>query len=179
MIFLSRRVLDHNLALMEIEHFDDRFDKLWQDASADYDIIIKRDSKYLKWRFEESPNEYNIFASMEGERVTGYIVLRIINYYGVRTGRIIDIFAHLQDKKTIEALLDRSLEFFKANNCELAECLILTDINAYHKALRTRGFLFKKTTVEFGVITDDTEQLSLLKDPRNWFVTNADPDLEI
>jgi hypothetical protein len=162
----------------EITYFDERFDKLWDEASKDYNIIVVRNSRYLNWRFTESPVTYKIFSASEDNRILGYIVLRFTEKFGVKVGQVVDIFCHSQDHRTICCLLDKAICLFEENKCALAECLILTDKKAYLKALSSRGFWFKKQKAYFNFYTPDKEQAAYLSNSKNWFITNSDPDLD-
>jgi hypothetical protein len=108
----------------------------------------------------------------------GYIVLRQAKKECVERGYIIDILVKANDRKTLEALISKAVLYFKENKCDLAECLMFTNKKSYYKALKRYGFLIKRLRAYFGGYTKDGELLQKIKNPHNWFITYADPDLE-
>lgn len=56
--------------------FDERFDRLWQRAAPQFEIIGERTAAYLQWRYADSPDrEYQIFAVCDPDReLAGYAV---------------------------------------------------------------------------------------------------------
>ncbi|MBN2465952.1 GNAT family N-acetyltransferase, partial [candidate division WOR-3 bacterium] len=63
--------------VLELERFDRRFDRLWDEVKDVHPISVVRDRRYLQWRFVENPeSEYRIFAYEDGRRIRGYAVAK-------------------------------------------------------------------------------------------------------
>lgn len=101
------------LSFRKITAFTEDFDRLWASCSRDYDISVKRDKNYLKWRYLERPDWwYFPFGFYKGNRLKGYVVLKLYREEETIRGHIIDIFARREDEHTLSQLIDGSLNFF-------------------------------------------------------------------
>lgn len=68
-------------AIVELQQFDPRFDDLWVAARPANGLVVKRDSKYLNWRFKDNPtNKYRILVYVCGSELLGYAVISV--YHG-------------------------------------------------------------------------------------------------
>jgi Acetyltransferase (GNAT) domain len=102
-----------NTGFRKITQFDNAFDELWQSCSPDYDIAIVRSSTYLNWRYIQRPDlQYFPFGHYEGDKLKGYVVLKLYKEENMLRGHIVDIFARKDDKETLSNLIDGSLSFF-------------------------------------------------------------------
>jgi len=63
--------------VVELERFDRRFDRLWDEVKDTCPVSVVRDRRYLQWRFAENPeSRYRIFALEDGRRVSGYAIAK-------------------------------------------------------------------------------------------------------
>ena len=83
------------------------------------------------------------------------------------------------DGKTLKTLLVKAITYFKENRCVVAETPLLTSRKIYYKALCRFGFLIKRFRIYFDGYAKDEQLFARIKDPDNWFITAADPDLDI
>ncbi len=168
--------------IKEITHFDESFDKLWEEASTPLPIVINRTAAALNWRFVDQPyGAYKIFKAEDGSDKSpkGYIVLREGESKGLRVGIISDLFADADDASTVGSLLDFAITYFedKGNTC-LTRCDILND--KFERVLRRSGFMRIRSSSHF-MITNLRGDL----DPEfaarrnNWFIDYADSDLDL
>ena len=101
------------LSFRKITGFNEEFDRLWQECSPGYDIAVKRDKTYLNWRFIGRPDWwYFPYAYYEGDRLKGYMVMKLYREESFLRGHIIDIFARKDDKETLSHLLAGGINFF-------------------------------------------------------------------
>ncbi|MCP5105629.1 MAG: GNAT family N-acetyltransferase [bacterium] len=101
------------LSFRKITVFNDDFDKLWETCSPGYEIAVKRDKTYLKWRYLGRPDWwYFPYGVYEGNELKGYVVLKLYREEKTLKGHIIDIFARRDDEATLSQLIDGSLNFF-------------------------------------------------------------------
>ncbi|NBU81081.1 MAG: GNAT family N-acetyltransferase [Flavobacteriaceae bacterium] len=61
-----------------IDSLDKNWDEFWREASSQWDVIFKRDSKSLYWRFFLNPDIYYFLVVKESDRIVGYTVYRIM-----------------------------------------------------------------------------------------------------
>lgn len=88
---------DENVKIEKISRFDKRIDTFWEKISSHFEIIGKRDQKYLNWRYLDNPwNAYSVYLATTEKKVLGYYVLRIAQEGDVKTGIIADIRQRFQ-----------------------------------------------------------------------------------
>ena len=63
--------------------FPDDIDKFWEEASKEWDFILSRKLKFLKWRFDKHPEKYFILIAKKDDKLIGYVTFRIINNFGI------------------------------------------------------------------------------------------------
>lgn len=69
--------------------FDERFSDLWNSISGRHAIVVKRDLKYLRWRFGSHPeNKYNLVCRTDARGLLGYAVWKL---YEQREIEIVDL----------------------------------------------------------------------------------------
>ena len=66
--------------IVELSIFDEKFDILWEKVKCDNEIWVKRDQKYLNWRYILNPtHKYTILAYIDNDELLGYAVYK--KYY--------------------------------------------------------------------------------------------------
>lgn len=169
----------NDLVIEENQYFDSRFDAFWNEVSKEYPIITERSSRYLNWRFVAAPFKYKIFSAVRKDKIAGYIVVRLTENNRIKKGLIIDLLADSSDYQAIDSLLKKAVAYFGQFNCCFADCIILTDKKNYRRALIENGFLIKRFRHVFGAYSDEMQDLLVFENPKNWFITASDPDLEL
>jgi len=62
----------------EVYEVGPAFDRLFEKAAKHYGVLVKRDARYLKWRYLDCPDgEHRIFALKRFGKVVGWSVFRI------------------------------------------------------------------------------------------------------
>jgi len=80
---------------------DGRFDRLWESVSPRHGIAVKRDCKYLQWRFQASPeNKYHLLCYTDEGQLLGYAVWKL---YRAKELEIVDLLA--VDQESVGAAL--------------------------------------------------------------------------
>lgn len=114
------------LSFRKVTVFSGEFDRLWEDCAPGYDVAVKRDSTYLKWRFTDRPDWwYFSYGVYDGDRLKGYVVLKLYREEGTLNGHIVDIFARRDDEETLSQLIDGSLNFFAEQVVDMVTVWIL------------------------------------------------------
>ncbi|MBU0605757.1 MAG: GNAT family N-acetyltransferase [Candidatus Omnitrophica bacterium] len=170
------------ICIDEIASFDGSFDRLWEEASAPFDIIVRRDSAALNWRFVRQPYwDYKIFKASRKDRrePAGYIVLREGKSRGLRTGIISDIFASADDQEILRSMVRFAVSYFAKNDyIAIIRCDVLS--KAIGSALVNSGFISIPSGTRF-MFTNIRDGLypAPFKDRNNWFIDYADSDLDL
>lgn len=115
---------DKSVELQPVERFGPEFDEFWERACRGYEIIPKRSSEYLDWRYLEHPgnNYYNFVARRDG-RICGYLVLHPARLKNGEGGRIVDILAERGDEEAFGRMVDFAVRFFKKRGAKEVQAL--------------------------------------------------------
>jgi hypothetical protein len=90
-------------ALRWLSDFDERFDRLWAAAQADFPIACRRDSTFLRWRFLRKPDERNAIAALVHRRTGAIAAYAVIRGDAGGAAEIGDLFG--ERLEAIDALL--------------------------------------------------------------------------
>ncbi len=164
--------------LEPVERFDERSDTVWEKVSGDYPILARRDLEFLRWRFDASPsrNDYRRYYLYMGEELKGYAVIR----YGKRGERpaalLSDFLCPASCQKALFALAVRTAREGGANDLH---CAVLSP-HLQEKEMKILGFIPLPLRSHFMATTDPEKgpDRTLLSNPRNWFITMANSDME-
>jgi len=170
------RARTRHVDLVHVDTFDERVDALWEAESARYGVISRRDSSWLKWRFDECPDRgaYRRYYLLHRQHLFGYLVVRRTTWSGHPALAVIDYFARPDDTAR---LLSASLRVAR----ELGAVAVLCDtLNAQARtAFRNGGFFRRRNQgIRFLAYTTDERLKPVVLDPGNWFITAADSDLD-
>lgn len=161
--------------LEPIAAFDSRVDDLWTRACEDYPIAVRRDSTYLKWRFDHPAHagRYRRFYLVRGEQVLGYVVTRVGVWHEMPVGHIVD---HFSPMRWTAPLLGEAVE--QLHTQEVAAVFYEGLDHRAELALHALGFLTGPALTTF--MLKASRELSVtdewLRDPKHWFVTGGDAD---
>jgi RimJ/RimL family protein N-acetyltransferase len=165
----------------EVSEFDESFDGLWREASAQWPCATSRTSRYLDWQFRRQPSKiFDVLAYRVGGRLRGYAVLffRAAGPSGVAPKAAISDLCYAAEgaDETVEELLKAALRLALDRRAGG----IVTDVldTRVERALARHGFRRVKRAPQFMAITE-TRFGPLVLDPRNWFLTRADCDVSI
>lgn len=172
-----------NVYIEEITHFDGSFDKLWEEASASFDLIARRDREYLNWRFVDQPHRrYKIFkaSDKDGGDAVGYVVLREGVSRGLRVGVVTDILASPDSNKDVmKSLADFAVSHFaKVNDIAFIRCDMLNKNVGLD--LRKCAFIGipSRDRLMFINIREGLDE-AFFKERQHWFIDYSDSDLDL
>ncbi|HVN87310.1 MAG TPA: GNAT family N-acetyltransferase [Candidatus Binatia bacterium] len=164
--------------------FDDRFDELWQRARRDYRVLLVRDRRYLQWRFAERPDaRYRILVAMRGGDLVGYLVFRELQQDDAGRGYLVDFMVADRSTAVFSQLLSLAIARLEHHGTRWLTCRVI--VPPFRGVLYRHGFLPIRQSVG-GYLrsyrpdadTSDMDSRTFV-DPRNWFLTMGDGDLEI
>lgn len=165
---------DRTLIVEEIGRFDSSFEDFWEKVQQDYPVIIKRDPRYLNWKFIERPDcKYTVFRAVRERELAGYVVVRSDERFGVRTGFIVDILTRRDDVRAIDALLSRAIQKLRDDGADQISAQAFF-VATFKRSFRRAGFIKKPSRrVRRIVLTinNDSVPRDVLINPKNWFIT--------
>jgi hypothetical protein len=156
--------------------FDKRIDELWEKTSGHYRIMIKRDFKYLNWRYCKNPhNNYHILQAEKDGDVIGIIIVKYEDRDDTRIGFIMECIA-TKELYLMENLLKRGLIFLSRNKADYVLCMLSSGDPAKDIFCQT-GFSTKEDIWDSKIVykkyssnVDD----SVLQDPSMWHISFGD-----
>jgi len=158
--------------LVGVDRFSEAADEVWESCAAHYPVLVRRDRAYLNWRFAGDPlQRYELFEVRREGRPIGTAVLRTGAWGRVPAGFIVDWLCAPRDG---EALLAACLAVFRSRRLAAAYCV--------HRNPAGTGMLlrlgFARRRGGFRFLLCGRPGGAMLRNPRNWFVTLGDSNLD-
>lgn len=173
---------DDKITCEDINHFDARFDELWEKNKAVFKNMVVRDSLYLNWRYCGNPlRSYKIFAAVDkSHKIVGYIVIRLIQARGVHIGLIGDLFTENNDQEIAEVLIKKAIGYLYQSKTDLFATIMFRH-TPYFRVLKKQGFLICPKILEPQpvrlVIRAEKSTSESIYRPDNWYMTMGDYDV--
>ncbi len=166
------------IRLEPIKRFDERVDAVWESLRRDYPLLARRDLKSLRWRFDAAPEpeRYRKYYLYQGYQLSGYAVI-CFGKRGDRAAAVLTDFLCLPNlQKALFALCITASRIAGANDLH---CAVLSP-HITAADMKMVGFLPLPQRSYFMAFADSTKGPSraLLANPKNWFVTMANSDME-
>lgn len=159
--------------VVELAAFDAGFDDLWARVRDDRLIAVKRDSRYLRWRYAQNPAErYRILACVDAGTITGYAVFKRYR----EELQVVDILS-IQDVDVGIALL-AGVAQVAAQESAVAVSLWLNVSHPLHHALEKLGMRNAEPVTYFGGLSLQPGLPEAgLYEFKNWYLTMGDSDV--
>ena len=162
--------------VVEISHFDERFDHLWMKLKENIVISVWKDSEYLNWRYIDRPGvKYLVLAVENNGDVYGFVVLRFVEGQ-YRIGYIVDLLFLPGKEAYALHLIDSAVDRLKEGGADIAICQVFKHNPCYH-LLTDNGFFRKGQGGMWTFATYSEDSPHDLADVRNWFLMHGDSDL--
>ena len=160
---------------------DERFDGFWEKVSQHYGLIVKRDRKFLAWRYGDSRGgRFHVLCAEDGKELLGYAVLRINKRNpAYPLGYVVDLLCLPGRESVAATLLQESLAFFDRNEVNAINCLVPRH-HPYFKLYLANGFVdtLERTQVFLRLSGPLEQQLEALEElpPGRVFYAYGDID---
>ncbi len=173
-IFKTPRIYN-DIKIEKVARFGDEVDLLWDEIRKEFNILTKRDSLYLNWKFTNNPiSTFDKFEFFENDKIKGILILKISYKDGFKWGLIVEFFSSPNDSKVINSMAAFAVNYFRTNNCDLATVIGLSP--NHQKCLKQHGFMKFKYNPNFIVKVDDESRKDYFLNPDNWFISLGDSD---
>ncbi len=161
-----------------VRRFDARVDRLWERIGHRFGLAVRRDSRYLNWKYAEPPHvRYTTALLRRGDDVDGFVVYRHFREPQGRVTQIVDLLADPSDERGIKTLarwVDREARMDDSDKirCHVTHARL-------RRVLRRSGYFVVKSGIEL------TVKVNALPVPKNfyesvddWHVTLGDGEMD-
>ena len=161
-----------------VRRFDARADRLWEKLAARFALAVRRDARYLNWKYVEPPHvRYATALLRRGDEVEGYVVYRHLREPQGRVTQIVDLLADPSDERGIKTLarwVDREARLADSDKirCHVTNASI-------RRVLRRSGYFVVKSGID---LTVKVNAVPVAKDfyesADDWHFTLGDGELD-
>ncbi|HEX5735887.1 MAG TPA: GNAT family N-acetyltransferase [Blastocatellia bacterium] len=159
--------------LEQVTEFGAEFDVLFERVAAKQKIACMRDSRYLAWRYLDSPNQRQVpFAIRRSGELIGLLVLET----NAEKTAVVDLFTR-PEPSLIDATLQLAIGYATEAGCSSLE-MSLTDGSALSERLRASGFIRRDERGFQVAVASSDPQFEALTHEKSWHFMEADQDLD-
>jgi hypothetical protein len=162
--------------LEPIRRFDPGFTTLWDRIASKFALAVRRDARYLNWKYAEPPHvRYSIVALRRDRDVGGYAVYRHAREPRGRVTILVDFLVDPDDEagfKTLLRWVDR-----EARAADSDKIRSFAMHAGFRRIMRRSGYFQVKSTMEFTAKINALEVGPKFYDETDsWHVTLGDSD---
>ena len=158
-----------------IRHFDERFSRFWDSIEGSFDLAVRRDARYLNWKYIEPPHvRYFVAALVRDESVGGYVVYRHVQEPRGRVTLLVDFLADPTDVMGFQTLLRWVDREARAADSDKVRTLALHD--GFRQVLKRSGYFHVASDVELAVKINAAVKPRFYEQAQRWHVTLGDSD---
>lgn len=175
----SESKIDSEVRIRHIEKFDKGIKNFWESWSKNNNCLtIKRDIKYLNWRFIDNPVvKHQAIIVEKGEEIIGYIITKLSDNSGYLQGDIVDIMILDNHENELKMLVEYALKDFMEKDVDLVSTWVVKQnpySKMYQKCYQKCGFLKFSKKIDMIIKTKLSEsKQKYIKDLSNWYITMA------
>jgi hypothetical protein len=180
-----------SLSMERVSRFDNSIDSFWKQVSNDFRIIVRRDQRYLNWRYPDHPDkEYTIYTAVRNHEILGYCVLSQAQWRGLKLGLIVDILGVRDQRNVVACLVDEAVELLGQQGVQ-GIAAAMSEEHPYTALFRRAGFVtypsrsavlhaainLPGSPIHEEYVYDQANLLSqnsLLRKKSNWFMAYGD-----
>jgi GNAT superfamily N-acetyltransferase/N-acetylglutamate synthase-like GNAT family acetyltransferase len=169
------RFKDTGIEIKQIDEFDETMDEFWERVSPQFQVIVRRDSQFLNWKYVHQPYmQYQIFTASRDGRICGYVILRKTRPPESNSGIIADLLVSPDDQPTINSLLTFAVQHFKQQKVKYI--FAASSVEGYKSALMRQGFKRQKEVVPLFHSKVETPLMNSVFTKGAWLLGRSDHD---
>jgi hypothetical protein len=164
-----------------VTHFDDRWNDLWDAFATQTPVALRRDARYLAWRFQQKPGErYTTLALSRGQELLGFVTFTLKAKTSGRMGYLMELVARPEIPGAARCLLETAVNALRADRADAVQAWCL-EHSPTAPVFRDVGFRplperMRPWEVHFGVRAFDETLRTLLECRDSWYISLADSD---
>lgn len=165
------------IKIIEIDKFDETFDILFDEVSPRFGIMVKRNRRYLNWKFVKKPfSNYKRYAAFDNlGKLSGYMILKSENTGTNRRGRILDFLVDPEKPEIFKGLLAACCKEFEKDRVEYIQ--ITTSSPLIAALLQKNEFVRSRKPIRFMVKNwESCFEKDFVVNIKNWHITDSDAD---
>lgn len=133
-----------------VRRFDAGVDELWERVRSSLTLSVRRDARYLNWKFMEPPHvRYQAAILRHGDEVTGYVIYRHLREPQGRVTQIVDFLAHPSDERAIATLAGWVDREARLEDSDKIRCYATHA--EFRRHLRRNGYFVVKSEIDVAV----------------------------
>ncbi|MDQ3389133.1 MAG: GNAT family N-acetyltransferase [Gemmatimonadota bacterium] len=173
--------LETGQEIRTVDTFDERFDDLWEAFSRDIPVAVRRDRRYLQWRYTDKPlEEYHTRGLFRGDRLEGFATYCVKSKHGGVVGYLMELIHDPSIPKASESLARVTAREIAKRGADVILAWNFRH-SPNHSAFRAVGFhpfpeWARPIELHFGAHALDSSVHALVTERRNWYLSYSDSD---
>jgi hypothetical protein len=174
---------DQTFEIREVARFEDRHDQLWQRAAGDLNCAVVRDAAFLNWKWVDQPGQdfvrIELLRNGECQGVAILVLRPPAPPDKFSRAYLLDVVVPLGSPNIVRRLLQGVIERASQLGADLLDCHHHEE--RLSQQLKELGFRARPPQRFFWVHFPDDCDPNLRQawlEPRNWFLTQADSDID-
>lgn len=166
------------LSFEKIDFFNHEADKLWDRCKNRYSLSVRRDSRYLNWKYVEQPHlKYQNYYIRLDNQIYGILIHRLGTSPEIPVGIITEIFTEDDNVENLLSILNFSENQLTNQGAEIIRCG--TSIPSLKFCLEHSSFQHIETYQPAIFLSDNlkNEKNNLLNG--KWLMSMGDQDIDI
>lgn len=169
-----------NFEFVKVHEFSEEENNFYRSTSVNFPALVERDETFLNWRYIRQPLfNYTVVKARSFGKMRGYIVLKVGQARGLKTGNIVDLFCHPSDAQAQCALINYAIRHFSAkgdidiikSNILYRDLATVLSRAGFLNIPSNSRFMMKLNNKDFSVFSAGNRE--------DWFITSGDSDLDL
>jgi len=164
--------------LLPVRKFDASLTALWERAAPSLAFAVRRDARYLQWRYISPPHvRYSVVVLRRDGAAGGYAVYRHVREPRARVTLLVDYLTDPADRVGFQALLRYVDREARSADSDKIRCYCLH--KGFRAVLKRSGYFQVRSRLQLvAKINDVAVPRQFYQDTSAWHVTIGDSDLD-
>ena len=176
-IFLGKYNSLKNVLISKETEFPEDVNQLLETFSLDFYALVKKDKRYLQWRYDESPFEYQKLFIRDSGKLVGYLIYRCGHINSQKVMTIVESIAIGTKTTYYTALLNHLFQEAIENKYHYIQTN-LSGCEAFLTALKAKGAIIQKNSNSIISNYPYFKEIDRNEGRKNWFFSVGDSDFE-